>query len=116
MATLATQKSEDQSLKTKKQEQEQQPDDKCGDFSVATVATQSDPSDTNGSSGNPSSVARVATPNSQPEWHQKARLLRDANPDMDYLPLALKLQTDCGVMVTGKQVREMLEQDDPRAA
>ena len=116
VATLATQKSEDQSLKTKKQEQEQQPDDKCGDFSVATVATQSDPSDTNGSSGNPSSVARVATPNSQPEWHQKARLLRDANPDMDYLPLALKLQTDCGVMVTGKQVREMLEQDDPRAA
>jgi predicted P-loop ATPase len=52
----------------------------------------------------------------EPEWHQKARLLRDADPEMDYLPLALKLQTDCGVMVTGKQVREVLEQDAKRRA
>ena len=46
-----------------------------------------------------------------PDWHQKARLLRSADPSMAYATLALMLQTDSGVNVTGRQVREVLEQD-----
>ena len=45
----------------------------------------------------------------EPEWHQKARILRDANPELAYSTLALKLQTDLGVTVTGRQVRQALE-------
>jgi predicted P-loop ATPase len=119
VATSATSKSEDQSLKTKKQEQEQPSGDLCSFFEVAEVATRQNASDASGSGpvATPvAEVAEVATPGSEPEWHQKARLLRDADPEMDYLPLALKLQTDCGVMVTGKQVREVLEQDAKRRA
>jgi len=52
----------------------------------------------------------------EPEWHQKARLLRDANPEMAYNTVALHLDIDYGEKVTGRQVREVLEQDDPRAA
>ena len=46
----------------------------------------------------------------EPDWHQKARILRDADPEMAYSTLALKLQTDLGVIVTGKQVRQALEE------
>ena len=46
-----------------------------------------------------------------PDWHQKARLLHQADPGMEYLTLALKLQTELGVMVSGRQVKEVLEQD-----
>jgi predicted P-loop ATPase len=46
-----------------------------------------------------------------PDWHQKARLLRSADPAMAYATLALMLQTDSGVNVTGRQVREVLEQE-----
>jgi predicted P-loop ATPase len=48
-----------------------------------------------------------------PDWHQKARLLHQADPGMEYLTLALKLQTDSGVNVTGRQVRNLLEQVKP---
>jgi hypothetical protein len=61
-------------------------------------------------------VVTVVTPDSEPEWHQKARLLRDANPEMAYHTVALHLDIDYGAKVTGRQVREVLEQDDPWAA
>jgi hypothetical protein len=47
----------------------------------------------------------------EPDWHQKARLLRSADPAMAYATLALMLQTDSGVNVTGRQVKEVLEQE-----
>jgi hypothetical protein len=49
----------------------------------------------------------------EPDWHKKARLLRSADPAMAYATLALKLQTDLGVTVTGRQVRNLLEQVKP---
>ena len=45
------------------------------------------------------------------EWHQKARLLRAADPAMACATLALKLQTELGVTVTGRQVRDLLAQE-----
>jgi predicted P-loop ATPase len=47
----------------------------------------------------------------EPDWHQKARLLRSADPAMAYATLALMLQTELGVNVTGRQVKEVLERD-----
>jgi predicted P-loop ATPase len=46
----------------------------------------------------------------EPDWHQKARLLRAADPAIAYATLALMLQTELGVAVTGRQVRQVLEQ------
>jgi predicted P-loop ATPase len=51
----------------------------------------------------------------EPDWHQKARLLRSADPAMAYATLALMLQTELGVNVTGRQVKEVLEQDSVMA-
>jgi hypothetical protein len=127
VATSATSKSEDQSLKTKKQEQQEQQErpsgDLCSFFEVAEVATRQNASDASGSGPVATHLPPtcrgchpVATPDSEPEWHQKARLLRDANPDMAYNTVALHLDIDYGEKVTGRQVREVLEQDDPRAA
>jgi predicted P-loop ATPase len=45
-----------------------------------------------------------------PDWHKKARLLHQADPAMAYATLALRLQTESGVTVTGRQVRQVLEQ------
>jgi predicted P-loop ATPase len=127
VATSATSKSEDQSLKTKKQEQQEQQEQPSGDlcsfFEVAEVATRPNASDASASGPVATHLPPtcrgchpVATPDSEPEWHQKARLLRDANPDMAYNTVALHLDIDYGEKVTGRQVREVLEQDDPRAA
>jgi len=55
-----------------------------------------------GAQGVPIGVPRVL------EWHQKARLLRAADPAMACATLALKLQTELGVTVTGRQVRDLL--------
>lgn len=67
VATQATQKIEDLSVESKKEEQEQkqQPEERCLVSWVASVATASDPSDSNETAGNPSKVswvASVATP------------------------------------------------------
>jgi hypothetical protein len=58
-----------------------------------------------GAQGVPIGVPRVI------EWHQKARLLRAADPAMACATLALKLQTELGVTVTGRQVRDLLAQE-----
>jgi predicted P-loop ATPase len=47
----------------------------------------------------------------EPEWHQKARLWRQENPAMAPSSLALKLQNELGVMVSGRQVKKVLEQE-----
>jgi predicted P-loop ATPase len=46
----------------------------------------------------------------EPDWHKKARLLRSADPAMAYATLALMLQTELGVNVNGRMVRQVLEQ------
>ena len=58
-----------------------------------------------GAQGVPRGVPRV------PDWHQRARLLRAVDPAMACATLALKLQTELGVTVTGRQVRELLAQE-----
>jgi len=44
----------------------------------------------------------------EPEWHQKARLLRMSQPELAYSTIALMLEPP----VSGRQVREFLEKDE----
>ncbi|MCP9913736.1 hypothetical protein KBZ07_10035 [Cyanobium sp. BA20m-14] len=84
--------------------------DTFGVFGVHGVHRPPNPSAGADLSESPVCTAVCTAGCTEPEWHQKARILRDADPEMAYSTLALNLQTDLGVVVTGKQVRQVLEQ------
>jgi hypothetical protein len=115
VATSATSKSQDQSLKPEKQEQQEQHGAICSFFEVAEVATRPNGSDANAfghvDSHLPHAYHPLAEVASEPDWHQKARELRAADPAMHYHSIANQLGAELGVMVDGRMVRKVLEKE-----
>lgn len=83
------------------------PVDLCQAHTSVPGAKPTNASDTNGFDENQSRQDLHA----DPEWHQKVRDFYAADPSMAYSTVALKLQTELGVKVSGRQVRAVLASD-----